>query len=55
MKEKKDSKIIELDGRTGEGGGQLVRIACALASVATRPIRIINVRGNREGPRGGGM
>jgi len=55
MKEKKDSKIIELDGRTGEGGGQLVRIACALASVATQPIRIINVRGNREGPRGGGM
>ncbi len=47
--------VIELDGRTGEGGGQLVRIACALAAVATQPIRITNVRGNREGPRGGGM
>lgn len=47
--------IIELDGRTGEGGGQLVRIACALAAVATQPVRITNVRGNREGPRGGGM
>ncbi|KAK4162029.1 RNA 3'-terminal phosphate cyclase [Cladorrhinum sp. PSN259] len=43
---------IELDGRTGEGGGQLVRIACALAAVAGVPIRITNVRGNREGPRG---
>jgi hypothetical protein len=47
--------IIELDGRTGEGGGQRVRIACALAAVATHPVRITNVRGNREGPRGGGM
>ncbi|KAK4153111.1 RNA 3'-terminal phosphate cyclase domain-containing protein [Chaetomidium leptoderma] len=47
--------IVELDGRTGEGGGQLVRIACALAAVATQPIRITSVRGNREGPRGGGL
>lgn len=48
--------IIELDGCTGEGGGQLVRIACALAAVANQPIRITNVRGNRgDGPRGGGM
>lgn len=51
----KGPPIIELDGRTGEGGGQLVRIACALAAVATQPVRITNVRGNREGPRGGGM
>jgi RNA 3'-terminal phosphate cyclase (ATP) len=41
--------IIELDGRTGEGGGQLVRIACALAAVATQPVRITNVRGNGKG------
>ncbi|KAK4125255.1 EPT/RTPC-like protein [Parathielavia appendiculata] len=53
MKDK--THLIELDGRTGEGGGQLVRIACALAAVATQPIRITNVRGNREGPRGGGL
>ncbi|GAB1311615.1 RNA 3'-terminal phosphate cyclase domain-containing protein [Madurella fahalii] len=50
-----DQEPIELDGRTGEGGGQLVRIACALAAVATQPIRITHVRGNREGPRGGGL
>ena len=50
----KERKLIELDGRTGEGGGQVVRIATALAAVATQPIRITHVRGNREGPRGGG-
>ncbi|KAK1758740.1 RNA 3'-terminal phosphate cyclase-domain-containing protein [Echria macrotheca] len=51
----KELKVIELDGRTGEGGGQLVRIACALASVVGQPIKINHVRGNREGPRGGGL
>lgn len=50
----KSHKPIELDGRTGEGGGQLVRIAVALASVCTIPVRITNVRGNRPGARGGG-
>ncbi|KAL2198433.1 RNA 3'-terminal phosphate cyclase domain-containing protein [Corynascus similis CBS 632.67] len=53
MKDRKP--IIELDGRTGEGGGQLVRIASALAAVASQPIRITHVRGNREGSRGGGL
>lgn len=47
-------EIIHLDGRTGEGGGQLVRIAIAPASVAGKPVKITNVRGNRPGPRGGG-
>ncbi|KAJ4420217.1 hypothetical protein N0V85_000702 [Neurospora sp. IMI 360204] len=56
MKKSKAARpILEIDGRTGEGGGQLVRIACAIASVITQPIRITNVRGNREGPRGGGL
>ncbi|KAJ1335750.1 RNA 3'-terminal phosphate cyclase (ATP) [Microdochium nivale] len=52
---KKAQKALELDGRTGEGGGQLVRIACALAALTSQPIRINHVRGNREGPRGGGL
>ncbi|KAH8880145.1 EPT/RTPC-like protein [Thozetella sp. PMI_491] len=51
----KEPRALELDGRTGEGGGQLVRIAVALASVTSQPIRIVHVRGNREGPRGGGL
>ncbi|KAI0393796.1 RNA 3'-terminal phosphate cyclase [Xylariaceae sp. FL0594] len=41
-------KPLLLDGCAGEGGGQLVRLACALAAVTSQPIRIINVRGNRE-------
>ncbi|KUI61212.1 RNA 3'-terminal phosphate cyclase [Cytospora mali] len=47
--------VIELDGRTGEGGGQLVRIAVALAAVASKPVKVTNVRGNRPGNRGGGL
>ncbi|KAI1506082.1 RNA 3'-terminal phosphate cyclase domain-containing protein [Biscogniauxia marginata] len=48
-------KPLQLDGTTGEGGGQLVRLACALAAVTSQPIRISNVRGNRGGSRGGGL
>lgn len=44
--------LLLIDGCTGEGGGQLVRLACALAAVTSSPIRITNVRGNRN--RGGG-
>ncbi|KAK1763607.1 EPT/RTPC-like protein [Phialemonium atrogriseum] len=51
----KEPKLIELDGRTGEGGGQLVRMAVSLAAVLTQPIRITHVRGNRGGSRGGGL
>ncbi|KAK4447503.1 RNA 3'-terminal phosphate cyclase-domain-containing protein [Podospora aff. communis PSN243] len=46
-----EAEAIEIDGRTGEGGGQLVRVACALAAVTSQAIKVINVRGNREGPR----
>ncbi|KAI1472480.1 EPT/RTPC-like protein [Daldinia caldariorum] len=48
-------KPLLLDGRTGEGGGQLVRIACGLSAVTSQPIRIDHVRGNRPGKRGGGL
>lgn len=48
------TKPIVLDGRTGEGGGQLVRIACGLAALTSQAVTIQNVRGNREGGRGGG-
>ncbi|KAB5560232.1 RNA 3'-terminal phosphate cyclase domain-containing protein [Coniochaeta sp. 2T2.1] len=51
----KPTKPIELDGRTGEGGGQLVRLAVALSAVSSIPIRITHVRGNRQGGRGGGL
>ncbi|QPG96765.1 hypothetical protein C2857_005213 [Epichloe festucae Fl1] len=46
---------IVLDGRTGEGGGQLVRLACGLAALTCQPVTIQHVRGNRRGGRGGGL
>lgn len=46
--------MIDLDGRTGEGGGQVVRIALALSAITGIPIRIHHVRGNRMGPKRGG-
>jgi len=49
-------KLVTLDGRMGEGGGQLVRVAVALAALTGTPIEIDNVRGNRAGKvRGGGL
>ncbi|KAF4985622.1 hypothetical protein FDECE_16426 [Fusarium decemcellulare] len=42
-------KPIELDGRTGEGGGQVVRVAIVLAALTGQAITITNVRGNRQG------
>jgi RNA 3'-terminal phosphate cyclase (ATP) len=39
--------LVEFDGRVGEGGGQLVRVAVALAAITGTPIRIHHVRANR--------
>jgi RNA 3'-terminal phosphate cyclase (ATP) len=53
----KEQKLVRIDGRTGEGGGQLVRVAVALAALTGTPIQIDNVRGNRsrgKNKRGGG-
>lgn len=42
--------MIIIDGAEGEGGGQVVRNACALSLVTGEPFRITNVRGGREKP-----
>ena len=42
--------MIIIDGSEGEGGGQVVRNACALSLVTGTPFRITNVRGGREKP-----
>ena len=42
--------MITIDGSEGEGGGQIVRNACALSLVTGTPFRITNVRGKREKP-----
>ncbi|KAE8373602.1 RNA 3'-terminal phosphate cyclase/enolpyruvate transferase [Aspergillus bertholletiae] len=45
-------QAIHLDGRTLEGGGQLVRIAIALSALIARPVIIDHIRGNRPGKQG---
>jgi RNA 3'-terminal phosphate cyclase (ATP) len=42
--------VIELDGSHGEGGGQLVRLAVALAALAGKRLRLTHVRANRARP-----
>lgn len=42
--------MIVIDGSEGEGGGQVVRNACALSLVTGQPFRIINTRGKRSKP-----
>ncbi len=42
--------MIEIDGAYGEGGGQIVRTACALAACTNRPCHIMNIRRGRKVP-----
>jgi RNA 3'-terminal phosphate cyclase (ATP) len=42
--------MIELDGATGEGGGQVLRSALTLSMITGQPFRIANIRANRSKP-----
>lgn len=42
--------MIEIDGKYGEGGGQIVRTSLALSSILGIPVRIGDIRGNRKKP-----
>lgn len=42
--------MIELDGATGEGGGQILRTALTLSMITGQPFRITNIRANRAKP-----
>ena len=42
--------MIEIDGREGEGGGQVLRSSLSLSAITGRPFRIAAIRGMRERP-----
>jgi RNA 3'-phosphate cyclase len=42
--------MIEIDGATGSGGGQILRTACALAVATKKPCHIFNIRAKRPKP-----
>lgn len=42
--------MIRIDGSEGEGGGQVLRYACALSLLTQKPFTIENIRGGREKP-----
>jgi RNA 3'-terminal phosphate cyclase (ATP) len=44
------SQLVELDGASGEGGGQILRTALSLSIITRRPFRIRNIRAGRRKP-----
>lgn len=44
------NKQIQIDGRHGEGGGQILRTALTLSAICQVPLYIHHIRGNRKKP-----
>jgi len=45
-----ERREISIDGSYGEGGGQIVRTACALSAITGIPCHIYNIRKSRKNP-----
>lgn len=43
-------ELLTIDGRMGEGGGQVLRSALSLSVALGRPVRVVNVRAGRAKP-----
>lgn len=44
------NKEVQIDGRHGEGGGQILRTALTLSALLGAPVHINHIRGNRKKP-----
>jgi RNA 3'-terminal phosphate cyclase (ATP) len=44
------SKPVAIDGSRGEGGGQILRSSLTLSLLTGRPVRLVNIRANRDKP-----
>ncbi|MCM8541763.1 MAG: RNA 3'-terminal phosphate cyclase [Lentisphaeraceae bacterium] len=42
--------LIKIDGRRGEGGGQVLRTSLALSIITGKPVKISNIRSRRQKP-----
>src|SRR5579872_1725994 len=42
--------MINIDGSSGEGGGQIIRTALALSLITGKPFRVENIRAGRDKP-----
>ncbi|OGQ96942.1 MAG: RNA 3'-terminal-phosphate cyclase [Deltaproteobacteria bacterium RIFOXYD12_FULL_57_12] len=44
------AEIVRIDGGLGEGGGQILRTALALAALCQQPVELVNIRARRRKP-----
>jgi len=45
-----DQSLLVIDGRMGEGGGQVLRTSLSLSALTGRPFRLEHIRANRQKP-----